>query len=316
MKAAILEAPRKFVIKDLPIPEIREEEVLIKVKLCGVCTSELDIWNGVNKGIKFPIFIGHEVSGFVEKIGSKVITVKVGDPVSVWCDGKGYAEYLAIKEAYIYKLKDKRLLEQAIGEPIACSVNGVRKLNVQLNESVCIVGCGFMGLIMIQVFQAAGAGMIIAVDTRDSVLAVAKKIGAHYTFNPLKSNVKKEIYQLTNQQGVDIGVEAAGNQKSLDLAAEVVRMEGKLEVFGFHQGEARLVNWGYWNWMAFQIVNGHTRSPHIYVEGLRIGLQLLEMNKLKMKDLVTHHFPLSQINEAFDLAIRKPDDFIKGVISF
>lgn len=316
MRAAILKAPRKFVIEELPIPEIKEDEVLIKTKICGVCTSELDIWNGVNKGIKFPIFIGHEVSGIIEKTGPKVTAVKPGDAVSVWCDGKGYAEYVAIKEAYVYKLKNKNLLSQALGEPIACSVNGVRKLNVQLNESVCIVGCGFMGLIMLQVFKVAGVGMIIAVDTRDSILQIAKKLGAHYTFNPLKHNVKNEIYQLTNQRGVDIGVEAAGNQKSLDLTSEIVRMEGKLEIFGFHQGEARQVNWGYWNWMAFQIINGHTRSPHIYVEGMRIGLQLLEMNKLKMKDLVTHHFPLTQINEAFKIAIKKPHDFVKGVITF
>jgi len=316
MRAAILKAPRKFVIEELPIPEIKEDEVLIKTKICGVCTSELDIWNGVNKGIKFPIFIGHEVSGIIEKTGPKVTAVKPGDAVSVWCDGKGYAEYVAIKEAYVYKLKNKNLLSQALGEPIACSVNGVRKLNVQLNESVCIVGCGFMGLIMLQVFKVAGVGMIIAVDTRDSILQIAKKLGAHYTFNPLKHNVKNEIYQLTNQRGVDIGVEAAGNQKSLDLTSEIVRMEGKLEVFGFHQGEARQVNWGYWNWMAFQIINGHTRSPHIYVEGMRIGLQLLEMNKLKMKDLVTHHFPLTQINEAFKIAIKKPQDFVKGMITF
>lgn len=316
MKAAILKAPRKLVIEELPIPKIKEDEVLIKTKICGVCTSELDIWNGVNKGIKFPIFIGHEVSGIIEKTGPKVRAVKPGDAVSVWCDGKGYAEYVAIKEDYVYKLKNKNLLTQALGEPIACSVNGVRKLNVQLNESVCIVGCGFMGLIMLQVFKVTGAGMIIAVDTRESILTIAKKLGAHHTFNPLKHNVKNEIYHLTNQRGVDIGVEAAGNQKSLDLTSEIVRMEGKLEVFGFHQGEARQVNWGYWNWMAFQIINGHTRSPHIYVEGMRIGLQLLEMNKLKMKDLVTHYFPLTQINNAFEVAVKKPNDFIKGVITF
>lgn len=316
MRAAILKAPRKFVIEEIPIPEVKEDEVLVKTKICGVCTSELDIWNGVNKGIKYPIFIGHEVSGIVEKMGPKVTSVKPGDAVAIWCDGKGYAEYVAIKETFVYKLKNKNLLSRALGEPIACSVNGVRKLNVQLNENVCIVGCGFMGLIMLQVFKVAGAGMIIAVDTRDSILTIAKKLGAHYTFNPLKHDVKSEIYQLTNQRGVDIGVEAAGNQKSLDLTSELVRMEGKLEVFGFHQGEARHVNWGYWNWMAFQIINGHTRSPYIYVEGMRLGLQLLEMNKLKMKDLVTHHFPLTQINEAFKVAIKKPNDFVKGVITF
>ncbi len=97
---------------------------------------------------------------------------------------------------------------------------------------------------------------------------------------------------MTGGKGVDIGVEAAGSQATLDLVGQVVRMEGKLEVFGFHQGAPRQVPWGWWNWMAFQIVNGHVRSAHIYVEGMRQGLTLLEAGQLNMKPLVTHRFAL------------------------
>ncbi len=105
-------------------------------------------------------------------------------------------------------------------------------------------------------------------------------------------------------------------QETLDRASDLVRMEGKLEVFGFHQGERRLVPWGYWNWMAFHIINGHTRSGHIYVEGMRLGLQLLEAGKLEMKSLVTHRFRLDEINHAFEVASQKKEGFVKGIISF
>ena len=115
---------------------------------------------------------------------------------------------------------------------------------------------------------------------------------------------------------MDIGVECAGRQQTLDLAGNVVRMEGKLEVFGFHQGEPRAVPWGYWNWMAFQIVNGHVRSAHIYVEGMRQGLGLLEAGRLNMEPLVTHRFPLAEINRGFEVAASKQEGFVKGVISF
>jgi len=316
MKIASLEAPKKFVIVEKPLPKIEENEVLVKTKSCGVCTSELEIWAGTPDWIKYPLFIGHEASGIVEAIGSSVTSVKHGDHVAAWIEQRGYAEYFSVKADYLYKLKPETPFDLALGEPISCSVNGVRKLDVQLNESVCIVGCGFMGLIMLQVFQVRGAGLMIAVDSRDSMLQLAQKLGATYCFNPSTTDVVKKVKDLTHGKGVDIAVEAAGKQVTLDLSSNLVRMEGKLEVFGFHQGESRLVNWGFWNWMAFQIVNGHSRSAHTYVEGMRIGLELLEAKKLNMADLVTHRFSLNDINEAFQLAVDKPDGFVKSVIAF
>ncbi len=316
MKAAILQAPGKFIIEEMPVPQLDIDEVLIQVKACGICTSELDIWEGKAKGLEFPRFIGHEVSGIVKETGQRVTSVKKGDHVAAWVQGKGYADYLAVKEQYLYKLKMVTLLVYALGEPIACSVNGVRKLDVQLNESVCIVGCGFMGLIMLQVFKIRGAGLIIAIDPREDILDLARKLGATHTFNPKKTDVVKSIKDLTNDRGVDIGVEATGKQETLDLTGNLVRMEGKLEIFGFHQGEARKVNWGLWNWMAFHIVNGHSRSPHLYLEGMKIGLELLETNKLDMAPLVTHRFSLTEINQGFETAVKKPKGFVKGVVVF
>lgn len=315
MKAAILEQPGKFVIKSMPIPPCEPDEILIKSKACGICTSELDMWDGKAVGLEFPRFIGHEVGGIVEAVGTKVKNLKRGDHVAVWADGKGYAEYLAIKGEYAYKLLDETPFEYALGEPIACSTNGVRKADPQLNDSVAIVGCGFMGLIMLQILKARGVGKIIAIDSRPSVLALASELGANHTLNPKHTDVKTEVLNLTNGIGVDLGVEAAGNQFTLDLVTDLVRMEGKLEVFGFHQGQPRNVNWGYWNWMAFQIINGHVRSPRIYVEGMNIGLNLMESGKLKMDKLVTHRFTLGEINRGFEVASAKREGFIKGVIT-
>ena len=121
---------------------------------------------------------------------------------------------------------------------------------------------------------------------------------------------------LTDGKGVDIGVEAAGIQATLDLTSKLVRMEGKLEVFGFHQGGLREVDWAFWNWMAFQIVNGHTRSQDVYVEGMRIGIGMIENGSLDMKPLVTHTYSLDNINQGFEDASAKLEGFVKGVISF
>jgi threonine dehydrogenase-like Zn-dependent dehydrogenase len=93
-------------------------------------------------------------------------------------------------------------------------------------------------------------------------------------------------------------------------------MEGKLEVFGFHVGEPRQVPWGFWNWMAFQIINGHSRSDHLYLRGMKIGLTMLEAGTLQMAPLVTHRFSLPDIGRGFEVAAAKGEDFVKGIIAF
>jgi threonine dehydrogenase-like Zn-dependent dehydrogenase len=316
MKAALLQAPGRFSVETLPVPNPGPGELLVKTAVCGICTSELEIWRGKLPGLEYPRFIGHEPSGTVVKVGEGVTDFAAGDHVSVWSEGKSYAEYFTSKADYVAKLKPETVLEQAIGEPIACSTNGVRKADPQLNDSVAIIGCGFMGLIMLQVFRARGVGLVVAVDMRKSIRDLALKLGATHALDPAAVNVVAAIKDLTGGRGVDIGVEAAGTQKTLDVAADVTRMEGKLEVFGFHVGAPRLVPWGTWNWMAFTIINGHVRSSEIYVQGMKIGLRLLESGKLVMGPLITHRFPLDKINEAFNTAAEKREGFVKGVIAF
>jgi len=316
MQAAILQEPGKFILETRDIPSPGQSQVLIRTGVCGVCTSELDMWTGEAKDLEYPRFIGHEVAGTVVAVGDGVQEVQNGDRVAVFAEGRGYAEYIVEDVSRLYVLKEETPFDLALGEPIACSVNGVRKLDPQFNDSVAIVGTGFMGLIMTQLFRIRGAGKVIAIDTRESMLELAKKCGATHTLNPTENDVVSEVKALTDGAGVDIGVEAAGKQATLDSIAKLVRMEGKLEIFGFHQGEPRTINMAHWNWMAFDLVNGHTRSAHIYVEGMEIGLQLLESGKLVMDDLVTHRYPLAEINEAFRTATQKSDDFVKGVIIF
>lgn len=316
MRAAILQAPRRFEVVERPIPEPGPGEIRVRAEVCGMCTGELDQFEGRAANLDYPRFIGHEVSGVVDAIGPRVENVKVGDRVTVYSEGKGYAEYSVVPASWAVKLAESTPFELALGEPIACSVNGVRKADPEIGDSVAIVGCGFMGLIMLQVFKARGAGTVIAIDRRDSMLDLAKSMGADRVLNSAKVDTAAEVKGLTDGKGVDIGVEAAGIQATLDLTTSLVRMEGKLEVFGFHMGEPRTVDWGYWNWMAFQIVNGHTRNADVYVEGIRIGIHLMETNRLDMSRLVTHRFPLEDINRGFETAVGKEEGFVKGVVVF
>ena len=123
MKLAALRAPRKFEVMDVPIPEIAPDEVLLRVAACGVCTSELDQWEG-KAGINYPHYPGHEVSGIVEKVGSNVQSFQPGDKVGAWVTSRGFAEYVAVKAEYCFPAGDVPL-DLALAEPLACAVNAV-----------------------------------------------------------------------------------------------------------------------------------------------------------------------------------------------
>lgn len=316
MKAALLYGPHDFRIEDIPEPEINEDECLIKVKACGVCHSELPQWERKLKGLKYPRFIGHEVSGEIIAVGPKVTSFKIGDKVAAWADGKGYAELIAVKEDRLEPVAESVDLALALSEPISCTTNGVQKANIQLADTVALVGTGFMGLILLQEIKLKGTAKIIAIDIRDEMLQLAKQLGADIIINASKIDPVKEIKKLTNDRGVDIAFEVGGVQSTLDTAADITRMEGKIVIFGYHPGPRKIKHLGYWNWMAFDIVNAHFRDLKTILNGARVGMELLNQGKIDMSPLVTHRYKLQDIEKAFLAAKTKPKGFVKSVIEF
>lgn len=314
MKAALLYGEKDFRIETVDDPLIKPDECLIEVKACGVCHSEIHQWNQKLAGLEYPRFIGHEVSGVILETGKAVSRFHPGDRVAVWADGKGYAEKLAVKQDYIFHLTDSIPFEQAMAEPIACTTNGVLKTDIRMHESVALVGCGFMGLILLQQLKLYSPSMLIAIDLRNDMLQLAKKLGADIVINPSRENTIEQIRQLTNGKGVDISFEVGGIQATLDQAADICRMEGRLVIFGYHPGQRIIKDMGYWNWMAFDIVNAHFRDIDQILYGTRLGMELLNAGKIDLKPLITHTFPLNKINDAFTAAKDKRGGFVKAVI--
>lgn len=314
MKSAVLYGPHHWEIEEKITPVIEKDECLIKIKICGVCHSEIHQWETKVEGLEYPRYIGHEVAGEIIKVGSSVKEFKVGDRVAAWADGKGYAEEIAVKVDTLSLIADDIAYEFALSEPIACTTNAVLRTNVQLGDVVAMVGTGFMGLIMLQELKLTGAKKIIAIDVRDEMLQLSKELGADVQLNPLKDNVEQEIKKLTNGKGVDISFEVGGNQSTLDLASQICRMEGKLVIFGYHPGSRIIKDLGYWNWMAFDVVNAHFRNLETILKGMRIGMDLLNAGKIKMDKLVTHKYRLDEIEKAFNAAKEKPTGFVKSVI--
>ena len=312
MKIAALQGPREFEVVDAPVPEIAPDEVLLRVAACGVCTSELDQWEG-KANISYPHYPGHEVSGIVEKVGSKVQSFERGDKVGAWVTSRGFAEYVAVRAEYCFPAGDVPL-DLALAEPLACAVNAVELANLSLSDDVVIIGAGFMGNLVQKLIQLKGPRHVIVADTRPDALERAHKMGATHVVDVRMSSLPKIVKDLTDGLGADASFEATGAQIPLTLLGDVTRMSGKVVIVGFHQGGNREIPLAYWNWMAFQIINAHFREIPTIMRGMRIGMRLLTSGRLSLDDLVTHRFQLNEIGQAFQAAHEKPEGFVKSTI--
>ena len=314
MRQAVLTGPRQFAIEELPVPEIGPDEVLLRVAACGVCASELDIYQGAAGHASYPWRPGHEVSGVVERAGERVAALAPGDPVAVFVPTDGYGEYVAVPAAHCFPAGDVPL-ELALGEPLACAVNAVELAGIALADDVVVVGAGFMGQLAIRLVQLRGPRRLIVADTRDDALARAASAGATATVNPAREPLAETVLELTDGAGADVTIEFTGTQGALEAIGPCTRMSGTLVIAGYHQGQPRQVPLGDWNWNAFRIANAHFRDVATILRGLRAGMRLVSSGRLTLEGLVTHRFPLASIDEAFRTAIEKPDGFVKATVT-
>jgi L-iditol 2-dehydrogenase len=313
VRIATLAAPRRFEIHEVPVPEVGRDEVLIKVKTCGICTGELELWS--NEGFKnHPIRIGHEVAGEIAAVGAEVTSVRVGDLVAAINEREGFADFCRTAADRVAKLPDGVPVAIAMGEPVACAVNAARRINPDYQDTVVLVGCGYMGLLLLQILKARSPRRIIAIDARQEAVDRAKAHGADVALNVTEQDVRQIVADLTEGKGAQIVIEATGTQNGLTLCGDLVAIRGRLVIYGYHQGAPRQVNVQQWNWKGLDVTNAHERDYKVYVAGMKAGLDLIAQGKVSMGDFVTHRFPLSQINEAFAFAHAKPPGYVKATV--
>jgi 2-desacetyl-2-hydroxyethyl bacteriochlorophyllide A dehydrogenase len=313
MRIAVLRGPREFQVVEAPVPEIGPDDVLVEARACGVCASELDMWEGRGAN-PFPLEPGHEVSGTVVARGEAVTGLELGAPVAVWATGRGYADYVAVRADYC-RPADGVPLDVALAEPLACAANAVELADVRLGDDVLIIGAGFMGNLVQDLVQLRGVRHVIVADTRADALERARKLGATRVVDVTAESLVDVVADLTDGAGVDISFEVTGTQAPLDVVGDVTRMSGKIAIVGYHQGVPRTLPLGHWNWMAFEIVNAHFRDVNTIMRGMTVGMRLLQAGRLSMAELVTHRFALDDINDAFATAVSKPEGFVKATVT-
>ncbi len=294
------------------MPTVGPDDLLVKVSACGVCASELDVWDGVTAP-EYPLYLGHEVSGTVVERGRDVDAFSVGDGVGIWVTTRGFAEYVSVKAEYCRPAGDIEL-DAALAEPLACATNAVERADVRLADDVVLIGAGFMGNLVQQLVQLRGPRQVIVADTRADALERAHTMGATRVVQVPAESLADAVAELTDGRGADATFECTGSQAALATVGEVTRMSGKLVLVGFHQGPPRQISLALWNWMAFDIVNAHFRDVATIMRGMTVGMRLLSAGAVDVSSLVTHRFALADIGAAFRTASEKPPGFVKATV--
>ncbi len=265
MKALVLEEYNKLVYQDVPEPEFGSKDLLVRVKACGICGSDVHGMDGSSGRRNPPLIMGHEASGLVEEVGKGVTKFSKGDRITFdstefqlddWftLNGKynlsdnrkvlgvspkeykrngAFAEYVVVPEHIAYRLPDAVTFEQAaMVEPIAVSTHAINLTPIKMRDSVLVVGAGMIGLFLIQVLRLSNAGLIIAIDLDEGKLELAKKFGADLVLKPDDANLTRKILENTRGRGVDVAFEAVGINPTVNAAIENVRKGGTVTLVG------------------------------------------------------------------------------------
>jgi threonine dehydrogenase-like Zn-dependent dehydrogenase len=260
MKAAVLESVKHFEIKEVPIPEIGEGEVLVQVKNTGICGTDWSIYNGWYSADKLPMIPGHEFSGVIAKVGKDGNGFKEGDRITAdinmscghcyYCirgeqllcnnftqlgihTNGTYAEYVKARASLVHHLPDNLSFEEgAFIEPLSCCIHAAKAMNARIGSSVAIVGCG-LGVLHARMAVLRACAPVIIIGDNKKRLQIAKDMGADYTININEvADPVAEVRELTDGRGVDYAIEAVGTTKTYEQAFAMLRKGGTLSAFG------------------------------------------------------------------------------------
>jgi L-iditol 2-dehydrogenase len=265
MKALLLTQYNHFEYTDVPEPRIGPDEVLIQVKACGICGSDVHGMDGRSGRRIPPIIMGHEVAGVIVQVGNGVSGWREGDRVTLdstiycgecpycqrglinLCDSRrvlgvscqeyrqhgAFSEYVAVPERILYRLPNEVSFTQgAMVEPLSIAVHAASRVPISLNATAVVVGSGLIGLLLIQTLRVAGCGRIIAVDLNPYRLERAVELGADVALRADAEDVVSQVRKLSAGQGADIAFEVVGISSTVELATQTLRKGGALALVG------------------------------------------------------------------------------------
>jgi len=313
MRAARIIAPRQIEIEEIALPEPGPGEVRIEVDGCGVCGSNLALWRG-RPWFHYPIepgAPGHEGWGRIDQVGAGVDGVNPGEQMA-FLSNRAYAEYDIARADSLVRVPARA--EIFPGEALGCAINIFHRCQIAPEQTVVVVGVGFLGALLIQLAVGQGAE-VIAISRRPFALQVARRCGAAEALaSSDPAAVIARVMERTDGSGCPCVIEAAGEQETLDLASDLVGVRGRLVIAGYHQDSPRRVNMQLWNWRGIDVINAHERDPGRYVAAMKAAADRVAHGALDIDSLYTHRFSLENIGDAFAALEERPEGFLKAWI--
>ncbi|WP_047832760.1 alcohol dehydrogenase catalytic domain-containing protein [Robinsoniella sp. RHS] len=261
MKSAVFYGKHDLRVEESKKPEIGPKDVLIQVKACGVCGTDVHIYEG-DKGaaeVTPPTILGHEFSGVVAQTGAEVVNCKVGDRVCIdpncycgtcepcrngaahYCENMigygttvngGFAEYCAVNERQVYLLGENTTFEQgAMAEPVACCLHGIDMCEIQPGHQVVVIGGGMIGLLMMQLAKLAGAAKVALLEPVENKREVAKKLGADICIDPIKEDVQA-VLKAAGMTWIKTVIECVGRPSTIRQAIDIAGNKAVVMMFG------------------------------------------------------------------------------------
>ena len=261
MKSAVFYGKHDLRVEEHEMPKVGPKDVLIQVKACGVCGTDVHIYEG-DKGaaeVTPPTILGHEFSGVIAEVGSEVTNYKAGYRVCIdpncycgacepcrngvvhYCEhmigygttvNGGFAEYCAVNERQVYKLGDNTSFEQgAMTEPVACCLHGMDMCEIRPGHQVVVIGGGMIGLLMLQLSRLAGAAKVALLEPVESKREVGKKLGADICIDPIHEDVKARLKE-EGMTWVNTVIECVGRPSTIEQAIDIAGNKAVVMMFG------------------------------------------------------------------------------------
>jgi threonine dehydrogenase-like Zn-dependent dehydrogenase len=312
-RTATLIAPQTVRVAETALPSPGHDEVRVRLEGCGICASNLPVWEG-RPWFEYPRAAGapgHEGWGVVDVVGPGVRDLQPGERVAL-ISGNAYAEFDVAQRRAVVQLPGELDGLPFPGEPLGCAMNIFERSDVRPGHSVAIVGVGFLGLLLTQLASKAGAH-VVTLSRRECALRFAAVAGADGTVQADSSETAVgRALQETDGRGYDRVIETGGLQSTLDLAAALVAEYGRLVIAGYHQDGLRTVDMQQWNWRAIDVVNAHERSIERYASGVERAVAAVLDGRMDPFPLLTHEVPLDALGTGFALAQTRPEGFMKA----
>ncbi|MEO8534844.1 MAG: zinc-binding alcohol dehydrogenase family protein [Flavobacterium sp.] len=334
MKFIVCEKPHEFILKEKPMPEPKEGEVLLKIKRIGICGTDIHAFGGTQPYFEYPRILGHELAA--EYIKGNAIGFETGDKVTfipyfncgkcvacrngltnccvnikvfgVHIDG-GMAEYVTIPEQYLLHGQGLDYDELALVEPLAIAAHGVRRANVGPNDTVLVMGAGPIGIGLIQFAKIAGAKVIV-MDINEYRLNFCKEsLNADETINPLNDDVAVKLAEITNGDMANVVIDATGNRNVMNSAFNYISHGGRFVLVGLQKGE-----------LSFSHPDFHKRestlmsSRNATIEDFQYVMKCLKEGKIDPKKYITHRTNFEEMITDFEKLIHPENNVIKALI--